>query len=55
MAKGGSNTVCRQRKFGWLRGASKLFMQKKFKVARACNHPNLLVIPFRAELIRCAA
>jgi hypothetical protein len=24
-------------------------------VAGACNHPNLLVIPFRAELIRCAA
>jgi hypothetical protein len=24
-------------------------------VATACNHPNLLVIPFRAELIRCAA
>jgi len=24
-------------------------------VAAACNHPNLLVIPFRAELIRCAA
>jgi len=24
-------------------------------VAEACNHPNLLVIPFRAELIRCAA
>jgi hypothetical protein len=23
-------------------------------VATACNHPNLLVIPFRAELIRCA-
>jgi hypothetical protein len=23
-------------------------------VAEACNHPNLLVIPFRAELIRCA-
>jgi hypothetical protein len=24
-------------------------------VAAACNHPNLLVIPFSAELIRCAA
>src|SRR5580692_1775761 len=24
-------------------------------VVAACNHPNLLVIPFRAELIRCAA
>jgi transcriptional regulator GlxA family with amidase domain len=24
-------------------------------VAEACNHPNLLVIPFRAGLIRCAA
>jgi len=23
--------------------------------AEACNHPNLLVIPFRAELIRFAA
>jgi hypothetical protein len=23
-------------------------------VVATCNHPNLLVIPFRAELIRCA-
>jgi hypothetical protein len=35
MAKGGPKTVCRHRKFGWLRGESKLFMQKKFKVAEA--------------------
>jgi hypothetical protein len=33
MAKGGPKTGCRRRKFGWLRGESKVFMQKKFKVA----------------------
>jgi hypothetical protein len=32
MAKGSPKTVCRHRKFGWLRGESKLFMQK-LKVA----------------------
>jgi hypothetical protein len=40
--------------FGWLRGWQKLLRGKDFLVAGACNHPNLLVIPFRAELIRCA-
>jgi hypothetical protein len=41
MAKGGPKTVCRHRKFGSLRGQSKLFMQKKFKVGGARTVPNL--------------
>jgi hypothetical protein len=28
---------------------------KDFLVAGACNHPNLLVLPFKMELIRLAA
>jgi len=36
-------------------GYSELIRAEQFLVAEACNHPNLLVIPFRAELIRCAA
>jgi len=38
--------------FGWLRGSLK---RKNLLVAEACNHPNLLVLPFRMELVRCAA
>jgi hypothetical protein len=41
--------------FGWLRGSRKLLKRKDFLVAGACNHPNLLVLPFRMELIRLAA
>ncbi len=29
--------------------------RKQTLVAEACNHPNLLVLPFRLELIRLAA
>jgi hypothetical protein len=28
---------------------------KEFLIAPACNHPNLLVLPFSLELIRLAA
>jgi hypothetical protein len=41
--------------FGWLRGSRKLLKGKDFLVAGACNHPNLLVLPFSLELIRPAA
>jgi len=36
-------------------GFAEVAERKEILVAGACNHPNLLVIPFRAELIRCAA
>jgi hypothetical protein len=36
-------------------GFAEIAARKEILVAGACNHPNLLVIPFRRELIRCAA
>jgi hypothetical protein len=36
-------------------GFAEVIEREETLVAEACNHPNLLVIPFRAELIRCAA
>jgi hypothetical protein len=36
-------------------GFAEVIDREETLVAEACNHPNLLVIPFRAELIRCAA
>jgi len=36
-------------------GFAEVTDREDFLVAWACNHPNLLVIPFRTELIRCAA
>jgi hypothetical protein len=36
-------------------GSTEVIETERTLVAEACNHPNLLVIPFRAELIRCAA
>jgi hypothetical protein len=36
-------------------GFEEVIEREETLVAEACNHPNLLVIPFRAELIRCAA
>jgi hypothetical protein len=36
-------------------GFAEVIEREETLVAAACNHPNLLVIPFRAELIRCAA
>lgn len=41
--------------FGWLRGPWKSLKQRDFLVAGACNHPNLLVLPFSLSLIRSAA
>jgi hypothetical protein len=34
---------------------AELAERKDFLVAGACNHPNLLVLPFNFELIRAAA
>jgi hypothetical protein len=36
-------------------GFAEIPERKGFLVAGACNRPNCLVIPFRAELIRAAA
>jgi hypothetical protein len=36
-------------------GFAEVAERKGFLVAGACNHPNLLVLPFRIELIRRAA
>jgi hypothetical protein len=36
-------------------GFAKVVERKEILAAGACNHPNLLVIPFSAELIRSAA
>jgi hypothetical protein len=36
-------------------GFAEVIEREQTLVAEACNHPNCLVIPFKAELIRCAA
>ena len=41
--------------FRWLRGTRKLLIEKTFWLRGACNHPNLLVLPFSLELILTAA
>jgi hypothetical protein len=58
LAIGGEFTISlnnENHKFGWLRGMQNSLKQKKIFVAGACNHPNCLVLPFSAELIRLAA
>ena len=36
-------------------GFAEIVEREETLVAEACKHPNLRAIPFRAELIRCAA
>jgi hypothetical protein len=36
--------------FGWLRGSRELLKRKDFLVARACNHPSCLALPFTLEI-----
>jgi hypothetical protein len=36
-------------------GYSELVGENELLVAEACNHPNLLVMPFSLELVRAAA
>ena len=36
-------------------GLADVIEREEALVAAACNHPNLLVLPFRLELIRVAA
>src|SRR6266566_9138773 len=41
--------------FGWLQGLQKFLRGKTTLVAKACNHPNCLVLPFSVQLIRLTA
>ena len=41
--------------FGQIAIVGEVIEGKDFLVAGACNHPNLLVLPFRVSLVRVAA
>jgi hypothetical protein len=39
-------------KIGWIAGFCEVLQAEANLVAKACNYPNLLVLPFSFELIR---